>query len=575
MTHRIFLCLALAFVVLPAGCGEDERPQSGAAGPSAPSGGPDGSSSPAADARPAEWWLAQAAEAAPKIADPERKGYAYYGIAIEQAELGEKDAAKKTCNDALAFIKATPAIAGEYGLYNSIAEAQARAGDAEEAKKSFALAMEAAGNHNLPDDRARDMTRVARAQADNGFIDDAKESFAQAVSVAGRIDDDFDKWFRLLMVSEEQFDAGLTSDAMNTAGEIVDEYHSSQAFEYMAEAFAGSGKISDALDVAGRITDKSEKYAAYLAIAEARAKARDTDGAKATLKKAADCIDTSSPWGETQNRIEIAKAQAKLGDMESAATTFEQAFTVAKTITAFGDRVAALRDIVLAAAEADCRDAAAEPLALATEAAHNAEAGEQRADSLQKVAAAQAALGNLDDVKKTCDEALAECAKIPGEPEKRDPCIQLTAYALADAGLFDEAMKTVEGMKETHRRALSCHAIAETALKKGSLADAATAAHGAEDGEDKANTFRDIAAAWAKKGDAGTARVMFGKAYGTALKITDEWRRAYTIRGIAAAQAVADTGWLEKAFDALKDETPLVRHWFCRGVLGAIKKESQ
>ncbi len=260
----------------------------------------------------------QAIELAKTIKGGWRDG-ALSDIAVAQAKAGDLPQAlamMQTITDTL--------IIGPHHsvLMVAIAEAQARAGDRLEARKSFARAIKFAntiiGKESAwrLSEVAEALVHIAGAQARAGERAGAQESFTQAINVAQT---------------------------------ITDEFRRDMTLSDVAVARAKVGDVPQALAMMQTITDTliigPHHSVLMVAIAEAQARAGDRSGAQESFAQAIKIAQTMADEGwRNQVLSDIALALAKAGNVE-------QAIELAKTMKG-GWRDGALSDIALGQAEA-------------------------------------------------------------------------------------------------------------------------------------------------------------------------------------------------------------------------------
>jgi lipopolysaccharide biosynthesis regulator YciM len=120
------------------------------------------------------------------------------------------------------------------------------------------------------------------------------------------------------------------------------------------------------------------------------------------------------------------------------------------------------------------------------------------------------------------------------------------AKEMAEAGMFDRALKVAEGIEEAwKRRAKTLRAIAGEMAEAGMFDRALKVAEGIEEADERAEALREIAGEMAKAG-------MFDRALKVAEGIGGAWWRAGALRAIA--EGMAKAGEVEGAVSIVERE---------------------
>ena len=222
----------------------------------------------------------------------------------------------------------------------------------------------------------------------------------------------------------------------------------------------------------------------------------------------------------------IAAAQAEAGLFSDALRTAE------KTRIASSRRVAALRDIAAAFAEAGHSVDAKKTFANALRTAEKIENAEFRADALRRIATAFTNAGYDIDAKNTLANALQTAKKIE-DAGYRAVTLREIAVAFAKAGIFSSALRIAEKIEDALERSFALGNIAAAFAEVGLFPNALQTAEKIEDEFKRASTLGDIAVAFAEAG-------LFPNALRTAEKIEDAFDRAFALGDIAATFAEAE-----------------------------------
>jgi tetratricopeptide (TPR) repeat protein len=136
---------------------------------------------------------------------------------------------------------------------------------------------------------------IAVAQAKIGQRDHARASFAKAIQLAKEIkprdplrdragSDCLDSHECLRTIAYAQAHAGFAADAIHTAETIHDPKRKNSAFSLIAMAMAKAGDIKSAIQLVDTINDQTVKSRALQDFAEAQAHAGDISGAEEWAK---------------------------------------------------------------------------------------------------------------------------------------------------------------------------------------------------------------------------------------------------------------------------------------------------
>ena len=391
-----------------------------------------------------------------------------------------------------------------------IASAQAKAGYAKVAKRTFVAGLKLVERINHTSTRTSALNEIASAQAEAGHKEAAKRTLAAALETARTIDDVSKRAFALRDVAVAYGEAGNRQAAMQTLR---------VAFE-------------TARDIDGGATRKL----AMTEIAIAQTKAGDPIQALATARSIGDA--SSRVWILSS----IAVAQAEAGDRRTAARVLVKAFEVAKEIddarqgpfgSVFNDRASALREIVVA--QAKTGDATG-----AIKAARSIDDSGERASALRYIAVLQAETGHIPAALVTADSI--------EEAVKKGSALSDIATVEAKTGdgkgarrTLAAALETVQSIDDAGSRALALSGIATAQVKAGDRQGAKqtlTAASETARYIDDKDPMRDL-----ELSELGTAQAKAGDiagAFKTARSIGDDFgSRTSVLSAIATAQAEA------------------------------------
>ncbi len=361
------------------------------------------------------------------------------------------------------------------------------------AERSLAHAVVAAAELDLGDwQSAQPLTAVAAAQAARGHSEDARRTFAAAIeAIGGAVTHNF-RGLALQRIAVAQAEAQLYADALATAYEAssITCQDGAEAFVAIGISQLHAGLLGDARDSFAQATaspcDRSMfPMQSFVDVSIALAEAGFEEGARRILANAAtEAGEMDNLFGDRANALaDIAIAQADAGFADDARRAIDGAIDALFLFSGRVQYAYTLRDIALAQAKigefADARATLADaskhvPIehTLARIAVEQAAAGledEARqtfADaldlvrerppgspvhlSLSRIAAEQAAAGFLNDARRTFAEAItgSEGAS-PVETLSYD--LAEIARTQAEAGLPDDALVTVSSMSQAGR----------------------------------------------------------------------------------------------------------------------------
>jgi tetratricopeptide (TPR) repeat protein len=234
--------------------------------------------------------LKDALEAAKKLAasiDLAQQSEAYETIAEAQARAGEIAAAVETA----AHIQD---VVPKAQTYAAIATAQARAGHFTEALRTAGAILEPSNNQLW---KARAYCSIAEVEAQVGDIQASKKAFDALKKVAAALGEPYSRVEVYCMTAEAQAGVGDRAASKKTAELAKQAGARIPAWDYpegpyarakISRAQARAGDVAGARQTAAAIRDKYDRAQAYGEIAEAEARAGQVEGVKAwveTLKE--------------------------------------------------------------------------------------------------------------------------------------------------------------------------------------------------------------------------------------------------------------------------------------------------
>ena len=317
----------------------------------------------------------------------------------------------------------------------------------------FEIALRTAEKIEDVDNRVSILSVIATAFAEAGHGVDAKNAFANALQTAKKIEVARNRASALRHIAIDQAKAGHGVDAKNT--------------------------FANALQTAEKIEVADDRDSALSIIAGAFAEAGFFPDALRTVEK----IESAFRRASALHGIAAAFAEAGL---------FSTALRTAEKIEYANYRAFALRDIAAAFAKAGF-------FSIALQTAEKIEYAFRRAAALGDIAAAFAKAGHGVDAKNTFANALQTAEKI--EADDRDIALRHIAGAFAEAGLFPNALRTIEKIESSVSRTFALHDIADAFAEAGLFPNALRIAEKFEYAGYRASALRNIAIAQAEAGD--------------------------------------------------------------------------
>jgi AAA ATPase domain len=426
-----------------------------------------------------------ALETSRSIAHEERWA-ALADVAVEQAESGEREAARETFAEALRTTFATDSESSRHMA--AVARRQAGLGEMEWARVTFARTFETASAITDESERAGTFAAIAMEQAGAGDEQGARESYAAALRSAHR--------------SRIESAGARISQSLDRIKERLDR---DDLLAEVAQRQLGAGDDAAALATAKRIGFENKRAEVLATIAIEQARSGKTALAEASFSAA---VNTAREveGDEARARVfaRIAARQASVGEGAGARTGFAEALTIAQGIAEEWERARALAAI--AAAYAVVGDTSAAERIL-----QQIVGAENRANALVEVAEAHAEVGAHEAARAAFAAALGTARDLPNEAARART---LLTVASAQARVGDTegsclnatvAQATAERIEDEQERANLLAGIAKTYAEAGEVTSAQEAAGKIRDEEARARGLGEVAAVLAASGQGDLA----------------------------------------------------------------------
>jgi hypothetical protein len=227
-------------------------------------------------------------------------------------------------------------------LAGTIAEAEARAGDQDAARATFATALQVAREIEPPADRAKALRALAAAHARAGDQDAAQATFAAAFDAAHDIAGAGPRLAVQHAISAQaQVHAGDVPTALETARHIADQQLRDEVFSTIAAAQVHADDVPAALETVRSLEAPWSRVAALRAVVEAHAS--DTAAMRTILAAASEAVRGIAADGPRIRALgTLAAAHARAGDQDEARVTLATALETARGIGRAGPRAEAL-----------------------------------------------------------------------------------------------------------------------------------------------------------------------------------------------------------------------------------------
>jgi tetratricopeptide (TPR) repeat protein len=361
------------------------------------------------------------------------------------------------------------------------------------------------------------LAEVAEAQRGNGDVAEAAATFARAVRVAAADQDVSLRHIGLKEIAIRQVKLGLLNDALDTAKRIDVRQDREHAWRMIAETLAASGRLDEARRLLEKIDRPWTAMATAVALSDAYVRSGRLPDAAEMLERAEAALQ-GEPAANTAMAIRLAEAHATAGNRNAAAAWLRRAAgqTEATTQPAGGPGTfAGLKQI------------------------ETVPGASARQLEFRTIGVAQARLGLVEDARKSFEQArLAAQGHQPGIWQYT--VVWVVAKSQAEAGLPDDAMRTMERLPEENQDWLVYVDIASSMARAGRLDEALQLVQARGGG---AGGMSYVADALLKAGDLKNALRVALQGSGS----------HFVLRSIAQRHALA--GDARPVLDALKDVT--------------------
>jgi RNA polymerase sigma factor (sigma-70 family) len=452
--------------------------------------------------------LAQAVATARQIPDAYERCLALSGIAETQISVGEKPAARKTLEYALASARELKHASKGIDI-GSVAVLQFRAGDAAAATANIRLALEVTEKVKNVELRANYLPYVAEMQAKMGDAEGARNSFKKAVEVARSLENvrrradaltttagfqaragDFagamavadsfkdqdpgegimsKRGHILLCIAWRRAERGQSKEALDAVDLIADPTTKAHAFEHVAEELAKCGEYKQAEDIAQSIDHELYRARAFAAIAGAQsargqhAAAAETAAKARGTKPLEEGRQGDEAFVSSSNDPNSLAIQARAG--QSAA-----ALKSARAIDDAGRRAVTLADIAIAQAETK--------------------------DVARAKATIREALDAIQSISLPDNEPDLSTDEGRKQMEQRDSVVlarERLIDAMARAGDPRGAHELIALLPDEHRQGLAAHRASRIQAEYGGAADAITWTRGLKSLPTRIEALRGVA----------------------------------------------------------------------------------
>ena len=354
--------------------------------------------------------------------------------------------ALRIAQELLSTAQSFQALYPRVAVLNSIAQAQATAGQFAEAAKTWDAASRTAREDQDQSFQAYTLGSIAQAQATAGQFAEAAKNWDAALRATQKFQTLGNQAIALRDIAEAQATAGQFAEALSTALKIRLSTEQEGALIFIAQAQATAGQFAEALGTARKVQFQFSiaQDAALSSIAQVQANA----GQFAEALSAAQEIQ--EPNSRVATLTSIAQAQATAGEFEEAAKNWGAALSTAQEIPGPSFQDAALSPIARAQATAGQI-----PEALST--AQKIQNPNSRVAALGSIAQAQATAGQFEAALST-----AQRIQFPGS---QAAALGLIAQARATAGQFAEALSTAQKIQDEANRSDALASIAAVQAK--------------------------------------------------------------------------------------------------------------
>jgi tetratricopeptide (TPR) repeat protein len=398
----------------------------------------------------------------------------------------------------------------------------------------FEKALEIGKRIKNANERAKALSSIAERMAKVGMVEQAQEVFEQALRVIESIETAELRAKALEAIAEGMAKARMFEEALKVAERIAEDlWWRAWAMEAIAKEIAGARMFNQALQLAEKIKDAPSRARAFEAIVKEMAEAEMFDQA---LQVAERMQKIGNAWLRAEALRAIAEGMVKARMVERAKEVFEQALRVIEDI-----KTANLRAKALIAIAEGIAKAGIIKIALFERAMIVAKGIEEYPTKNPSPTESENALSGIAGwmIKVgMVEQALELVGKIYYQGWQRARALRVIVKGMAKAGMFDQALRAAEGIKDAKERAWVLREIAEEMAKAGMFDQALRAAEGIKDAEERAWALREIAGEMAK------VRV-FEEALKVAEGIGNASKRTWALEAIA--EEMAKAGMFEQA----------------------------
>lgn len=320
---------------------------------------------------------------------------------------------------------------------------------------AISRARDAARRLDRANARTSALSAIAAAQALTGDAAEARRTIAAALESVGRIKDGFSRGMTLSHIAHAQASAGELADARSTADRIEYSNLLASTLSEIARMQTDAGDqrgaattASEALAAARRIADARSRVLALTGVAEAQRESGDSAGAWQSVAEARSAADTiEDAFLRANGLLAIARAQTQLDDQVGARQTVAEAWAATDQIDTPLRLASILSDIAKANAEARDPEGAARAISQGLAAAGRIKNARRQGWALSDIAGAQAEMGDIEAGLRTARE-------IP--QGQRNTALRRVSDPQARAGDVLGALSTASGIDDavTHAWAL-------------------------------------------------------------------------------------------------------------------------
>jgi hypothetical protein len=268
-----------------------------------------------ADLAAARRFISAAIDSASAISEPDAQADAYCEIAEAQAKMGDNDAARKTLESAKTSAAKSTEKSNRGAVQSNIASTYAFLGDTAVAKEIIA---------GIDEEQRREVSRanLAETLAKAGDLAAANE-LADSITIPSN------RANALKGIADAQARSGDFAGAKETIAKIAEKTDQAIAYRDLIESQAKAGDIAGAKETATLVPPETPWCSPLLEIVRVQAEASDFAGAKETAAQ----IGEFDRWGaRAVAPAVIALAQEEAGQKDNARKSWEQSRAILKTL---------------------------------------------------------------------------------------------------------------------------------------------------------------------------------------------------------------------------------------------------